>query len=151
MPRDNNVIVSAQGGGTRNAYGYGRMVVNKTTLNNVSGGKNDSNAITSSNLRNVFTIGLGFNLWQKGNELVGAYTNDKLRQRRMEQKMTYAKYGIGIALNPAVGGVYAIGDIGYRGLQYGISLQKRNREAQYYERLSGINSNSGSRYRGDYL
>ena len=151
MPRDNNVIVSSQGGGTRNAYGYGRMVVNKTTLNNVSGGKSDSNDITSSNLRNVFTVGLGFNLWQKGNEVVGAYTNDKLRQRRVEQKMTYAKYGLGIIFKPGVGAVYAVGDMAYRGAQYSIGLQKKNREAQYYERLSGINSNSGSRYRGDYL
>jgi len=34
---------------------------------------------------------------------------------------------------------------------YGIQLQKRNREAMYNERLSGINANSGSIYRGDYL
>ena len=151
MARDYNIYVGMGGGDSRNAFGFGRAYVNQTTLSNVSGGKNDSNAITTSNLRNVLTIGLAFNIGQKLNEAVGAYTNDRLRQRRIDTSMTFAKYGIGLAVSPLAGGIYMAGDLGYRAIMYGIQLQKRNREAMYNERLSGINSNSGSRYRGDYL
>jgi hypothetical protein len=151
MPRDNNINVSYVDSDKRGAFGGGRMYVNKTTLSRVSGGKDDANNITTSNLRNVFTIGLAFNIGQKLNEAVGAYTNDRLRQRRVNTGMTFAKYAIGLSINPAIGGAYLIGDMTYRATMYGIDLNKRNREAMYNERLSGINANSGSRYRGDYL
>lgn len=151
MPKDNNINVAVSGRDTRGAFGGGRVYTNRTTLSNVSGGKNDSNSITQSNLRNIFTVGLGFNIAQKLNEGVGAYTNDRLRQRRIETGMTFAKYGIGFAVNPIAGATYMASDLSYRSIMYNIRLQKRNREAMYFERLSGINSNSGSIYKGDYL
>ena len=151
MPKDNNIYFSADMSDKRGAFGGARAYVNKTTLSGVAGGKKDSNDATSSNLRNVITVGLGFNIAQKLNETVGAYTNDRLRQRRVDVGMTFAKYGIGLAINPLAGVTYLASDMGYRSIMYGIQLQKRNREAMYNERLSGINANSGSIYRGDYL
>ena len=65
--------------------------------------------------------------------------------------MTFAKYGIGLAINPVAGGIYMASDLAYRGVMYGVKIQKENREADYYKRLSGNNAFSGSRYRGDYV
>lgn len=151
MPVNNNIIVSVKGGDRRNAFGGGRIFTNKTTLGGGMGGAEDASKISQSNLRNVFTIGLAFNKGQQANELIGAYTNNKLRQRRVGVAMTFAKYGIGLAVMPVVGAIYAGGDLAYRSLHYGIKLQKETREASYLRRLSGINTNSGSRYQGDYL
>jgi len=151
MPINNNIIVSVGGGDRRNAFGGGRVYTNKTTLGGGMGGNQDAESITKSNLRSVFTIGLAFNKGQQANELVGAYTNNRLRQRKINTGMTFAKYGIGIAINPLIGGVYAAGDLAYRGIQYGIKLQKGNRQADYYRRLSGNIALSGSTYKGDYV
>jgi hypothetical protein len=65
--------------------------------------------------------------------------------------MTFAKYGIGMAINPVAGIIYAGSDMAYRSVMYGIKIQKTNRQADYFQRLSGNNANSGSRYRGDYV
>ena len=110
----------------------------------------DGDSISKKNLSGVVNIGLVLNLSQKGNELLGAYTEDRLRQRKIETAMTGVKYAIGLAINPIVGGIYVAGDLAYRGIQYNVKLQKWNREANYYNRLSGNTANSGSRYRGGY-
>ena len=151
MARDNNIYVTASGGDARGAYAGGRMYTNKTTLSRQSGGRDDVQSVTQSNLRNILTVGLGFNVAQKLNETVGAYTNNRLRQRKIDMGMTFAKYGIGLAINPLAGATYLATDMAYRGIQYGIRIQKSNREANYYQRLSGNVVNSGSRYMGDYL
>ena len=151
MPVNNNIIVSVKGGDRRNAFGGGRIFTNKTTLGGGMGGAEDASKISQSNLRNVFTIGLAFNKGQQANELMGAYTNNRLRQRKINTAMTFAKYGIGLAAMPVVGAIYAGGDLAYRSLQYGIKIQKGNRKADYYKRLSGNVASSGSRYKGDYV
>lgn len=150
MARDHNLFISSNGD-ERNAFGYGRAYTNKNTLSRQSGGRNDSQAITQSNLRNIFNIGLGFNTAQKLNETIGAYTNNKLRQRKVDVGMTFGKYAIGLAINPVAGAVYAAADLGYRSLQYNIKAQKINRKADYFRRLSSNTTNSGSAYMGDYL
>ena len=149
MPRDYNINIAINGGNTRGAFKGGNVFKNKNTLNTKRTSEDGSDT-SNFNLSRVINIGLGFNLAQKGNELVGAYTENRLRQRQFNQAMTYAKYGIGLAISPAVGTIYALGDVAYRSAQYGIRVQKGNREADYYRRLSGNNANSGSRYRGDY-
>lgn len=149
MPRDWNINISVGGGDARGAFKGGRVSTTKSTLNTRKI-KEDGDSITSSNLKRIFTVGFAFNKAQQANEIIGAYTNNRLRQRRVDTGMTFAKYSIGLAVNPAIGAVYGLGDLGYRGIMYGIKIQKQNREADYYKRLSGNNANSGSRYRGDY-
>ena len=102
------------------------------------------------NLRRVFSVGLAFNSGQKANEIAGAFTENRLRQKKIDVGMTFAKYGIGLAINPVAGATYAISDLAYRGIMYNVGVQKKNREARYFRALSGNNSNSGTRYRGSY-
>ena len=146
MARDYNINIEIKGGGTRGAFGGGSLYRNKTTLNTKA-----VSDLTNFNLSKIINIGLAFNTAQKGNELVGAYTNNRLRQSKINVGMTFAKYGIGLAINPIAGGIYMASDLAYRSAMYGIKIQKENREADYYKRLSGNNSFSGSRYRGDYV
>ena len=151
MARDYNINISVGGGDRRGAFGGGNIYKNKNTLNSgMYGNQETGNQATEFNLRRVVNLGLAFNTMQKGNEIVGAYTENRLRQRQINTAMTFAKYGIGLAVNPVAGAVYAGSDLAYRGIMYGIDVQKKNREANYYKRLSGNNANSGSRYRGDY-
>ena len=152
MARDYNINISVQGGNRRGAFGGGNLVKTKSTLNSfnkpMSSGGDD---VSAYNLSRLFSIGLIFNKAQQGNELAGAYTGNKRRQKQVSTAMTFAKYGIGLSINPAIGAVYAVGDMAYRGISYGIANQKKNREAEYYRSLSGNNANSGRRYRGDYV
>lgn len=153
MARDYSIHISVgEGGNRRGAYGGGNVYRTKSTLNSKANKTSeDGSIITNSNLVKVATIGLAFNKAQQTNEIVGAYTENRLRQRKINTGMTFAKYGIGIAVNPTAGSIYALGDLAYRGIMYQIDVQKQNREANYYRRLSGNNANSGSRYRGEYL
>ena len=150
MARDYNINVSIGGGDRRGAFGGGNLAKTKTTLNSRQVSE-DGDFITKNNLRRVFSIGLALNTIQKGNELAGAYTNNRLRQRKMDRNLTFVKYGIGVAVNPLAGGIYALSDTVYRTGQYHIKLQKKAREASYYRMLSGNNANSGRRYRGDLV
>jgi hypothetical protein len=143
--------MSINGGDRRGAFGGGNLMKDRRTLNSAMYKNEDGGLISSSNLKRIFSVGLAFNSLQKANELVGSYTEDRLRQRRMDVNMTFAKYGIGVMVNPAIGGIYAASDMGYRAAQYGIKIQKGSREADYYRRLSGNNSFSGSRYMGDLV
>jgi len=151
MARDYNINISVQGGNRRGAFGGGNLVKTKSTLNSfnkpMSSGGED---VSSYNLSRLFSVGLIFNKSQQFNELAGAFTGNKRLQRQINTGMTFAKYGIGLAINPVVGATYAIGDMAYRGISYGVMVQKKNREAEYYRSLSGNNANSGRRYRGDY-
>ena len=152
MPRDYNINISVGGGNRRGAFSGGNVSKTRTTLN--SGkyrNQSSGDTISSGNLRKVLTLGLAFNTAQKANEIVGAYTENRLRQRQVDTAMTFAKYGIGIAVNAPAGLVYAGSDLAYRGIMYGIKVRKQNRQADYFRRLSGNNSFSGSRYRGDYV
>lgn len=150
MPVDYNINISVNGGDRRNAYGGGNVYKTKTTLNSRNMSE-DGGFITESNLRNIFTVGMAFSTLQQANELAGAYTNNRIQQRKNQNKMTFVKYGVGVAINPLGGSVYALKDLGYRSLQYAIQTQKQNREAEFYGRLSGSASFSGRNYGGSYL
>lgn len=153
MPRDYNIYFNIGGGSVRQAYNNGNAIKNSGTLDTTQNNRmsEDGDAITQGNLANVLKIGLMFNLSQKANELVGAYTENRLKQKKFENGMLLAKYGVGLAVNPAVGGTYVVGDLAYRGISYSIQLQKKNKEALYYRQKSGNNANSGRRYGGSYL
>lgn len=146
MPRDYNINISVEGGNRRGAFGGGSLSKTKSTLN--SNRNLNPSGERDANLSRIFTIGLAFNKGQQANELFGAYTQNKLRQRKTETGLTFAKYAIGVAINPAVGATYALGDLAYRGISYGISVQKQNRESRVLRNFSGNNSSSGSRYQG---
>ena len=150
MPRDYNINISIGGGNSRGAFGGGNVSKTKSTLNS-RGITNNSQPITENNLKRIFSVGFAFNKAQQTNEIVGAYTENRLRQKKVDVGLTVAKYGIGIAVNPAIGTAYAVGDIAYRGIQYGINIQKQNKQAEYYKELSGNNSFSGRRYGRDYI
>lgn len=150
MPRDYNINISVGGGNRRGAFGGGNVAKTKNTLNS-RGITDDSQPITENNLKRVFSVGFAFNKAQQANEIVGAYTENRLRQKKTDVGLTFTKYAIGIGINPAIGGAYAFGDLAYRGIQYGVNIQKQNKESRYYRTLSGNNSFSGRRYGRDYV
>ena len=151
MARDYNINISVEGGNRRGAFSGGNVFKSKNSLNSsMYSNQDNGNSVSNFNLKKVLNLGLAFNTLQKGNEIVGAYTNNRLRQRRIDTTSTFVKYGIGISINPLAGAIYAGSDLAYRGVMYGIKIQKQNRESDYFKRLSGNNSFSGSRYRGDY-
>lgn len=150
MPVSHRIDITVSGGDRRQAFNAGNVVRNKQSLNEKNLG-NNGDAVTKKNLSKVINVGLAFNLAQRGTEAMGAYTNNRLRQRRQEAAMTFAKYGIGLMINPVGGAIYAGTDLAYRGMMYNIKIQKQNREAEYFRNLSGNNSHSGRRYKGDYL
>ena len=145
MGRDYNIIVNFRGQGTKQAFGGGNLA----KMNRGQENQNDK-ALTIGNLKGFASLGLAFRGASMATEVFGSYTEDRLKQRKRRQSITYGKYLTGIALNPALGMVYAVSDISYRTLQYNIGVQKRSREAEYYKRLSGNNASSGSRYKGAY-
>ena len=152
MPRDYNFYYNLEGGSKRSAFGANSAYKTRNTLNsNMYNNQDMGGMISTDNLKKVASVGLLFNVGQKANEIVGARTENRLRQRKINTGMTFAKYGVGLSISPVVGSVYAVGDVGYRLYMYNIKLQKQNREANYYKRLSGNNALSGSRYRSDYV
>jgi len=151
MPRDYNINISVGGGNRRGAFGGGNLFKSQGTLDSSMYGNQESgNSITTGNLKKVVSLGMAFNTAQKANEVVGAFTENRLRQRRIDAGMTFAKYGIGISINPLAGAVYALSDLTYRTTMYNIRKGKKDRESDYYNRLSGNNSNSGRRYGGEF-
>ncbi len=143
--KDYHIHVTWRGQGSKQAFGGGNLAkMNNGTTNT------NTKSLTSTNLKGFAGIGLAFRMAQMGNEVFGAYTEDRLKQRQRQVGLTFVKYGVGIALNPVLGSAYMLQDLSYRSLQYTIGIQKQNREADYYKRLSGNNANSGSRYRGNY-
>ena len=152
MPRNYNINLSVSGGDRRGAFGGGNLAKNKNTLNSgMYRNQDDGGVLTTSNLKKVVNLGLAFNTIQKGNEITGAWTQNRLRQRKIDRNLTFAKYAIGIAINPFAGGIYMASDLSYRAIMYGIKKERENIQSRYYQELSGNNSYSGSRYRGDYV
>jgi hypothetical protein len=143
MANNYNINITYRGKGTKQAFGGGNL----TKMNKSNG---STSQMTSSNLRGFAGIGLSFRMAQMGNETLGAYTGDRLNQRKGQMALTLSKYAVGIATLGPIGAAYMASDITYRTIQYNIEVQKRTREAEYFKRLSGNNATSGSRYRGDY-
>lgn len=142
--RDYNIHINWRGKGSKQSFGGGNIAKMSR------GQQQNEKELTLGNLKGFAGLGLAFRTAQMGTEIIGNFSNDRLRQRKQRLGLTFAKYATGFALNPALGTAYMISDIGYRTAQYSIGLQKQNREANYYRTLSGNNANSGSRYRGDY-
>ncbi|NOQ50268.1 MAG: hypothetical protein GQ557_01210 [Mycoplasmataceae bacterium] len=138
--RDYNIHINWRGTGSKQAFGGGNLAkMNRGTTQN-------NKELTAGNLKGFASLGMAFRVAQMGTEIQGSFTENRLRQRKQRVALTFAKYATGIAINPLLGGVYAGTDLMYRSLQYNIKVQKQNREADYYRRLSGNNSFSNSRY-----
>ena len=133
------------GAGVRPAFGGSNTAKHNTSLNS----KNNK-SVSNANLKGLASLGMAIRVTQQFNETLGSYTENRLRQRKIQVGMQFGKYAIGMMLDPVLGTAYAVTDLGYRTLSFGIQMQKKNRKADYYKRLSGNNTNSGSRYRGSY-
>jgi hypothetical protein len=113
-------------------------------------GKNSEN-LHKVNFKSVAKISLGIRTARMANELVGAYTGDRLTQRRVTTAMTFAQYGIGIAVAGGFGVIYAAGDLAYRGLMQNNQITLNNQRAGFLRELSGNNARNQGRNRGEKL
>jgi len=103
------------------------------------------------NFKSMAKIGLGIRQSRMVNEMVGAYSGDRLRQRRVNMQMQYATYAIGVAKFGVFGVAYAAGDLGYRTVMHSIENQKKSREARHMRDISGIAARSQGRNDGSKL
>lgn len=110
-----------------------------------------SENIHKINFKSIAKLGLGIRQVRMANELVGAYTGDRLTQRKVETAMTFAQYGIGIAYAGPIGVAYAAGDLAYRALNYEIRRTRENTIARKIRDISGNSARSFSRSSGEKL
>lgn len=104
------------------------------------------------NFTSVAKLGLAIRTVRMGNETVGAYTGDRLTQRKVQMGMTFAQYGVGLAVAGGPIGIgYLAGDLAYRSLSYNIDRTRKNQMASYLKDLSGNNSRNHSRANGEKL
>ena len=87
-------------------------------LNRGSGRGANYRGIHNINFTSVAKLGLGLRQVRMANEIVGSYTADKLTQRRGQTALTFAQYGVGLAVAGPIGIAYAAGDLAYRSLNY---------------------------------
>lgn len=113
-------------------------------------GKN-GDQIQNRNFKSIAKLGLAIRTVRMGNEFVGSYTGNRLRQRGQQRNMLLFQYGVGIAKFGKFGTVYAGADLGYRVLMHQTDVDKRNREAQIIRNISGIAARERSRQRGEGL
>ncbi len=113
-------------------------------------GKNSEN-LHKVNFKSVAKLSLGIRTARMANELVGAYTGDRLTQRRVTTAMTFAQYGIGIAVAGGFGAFYAAGDLAYRGLMQNNQITLNNQRAGFLRELSGNNARNQGRNSGEKL
>jgi hypothetical protein len=120
-------------------------------LNKGSGRAQNYKRIHDINFTSVAKLGLAIRGVRMANELVGAYSGERLTQRRMQAAMTFAQYGVGIAVAGGIGFVYAASDMAYRVAQERMEINKNNQIASYVRNLSGNNARNQSRHSGEKL
>jgi hypothetical protein len=113
-------------------------------------GKNSEN-LHKVNFKSVAKLSLGLRTARMANEVVGAYTGDRLTQRRVTTAMTFAQYGIGIGVAKGFGVFYAAGDLAFRGLMHNNEITLNNQKAGFLRDLSGNNARNQGRNRGEKL
>lgn len=113
-------------------------------------GKNGEN-VQNVNFKSIAKLGLAIRQTRMANEAVGAFTNNRIRQRRVQKNMTFFQYGVGITKFGVFGAAYALGDLGYRGAMHAIDIDKRNQQARIIRDISGISARSNSRISGEKL
>jgi hypothetical protein len=120
-------------------------------LNRGSGRGKLSENIHKVNFKSIAKLGLGIRTLRMANEMVGAYTGDKITQRRVTTAMTFTQYGIGIARLGGMGAFYAAADIGFRAFNQTNQVMIDNQMARYIKDLSGNNARNQSRSSGEKL
>jgi hypothetical protein len=113
-------------------------------------GKNSEN-LHKVNFKSVAKLSLGLRTARMATEVVGAYTGDRLTQRRVTTAMTVAQYGIGIKVAGGFGMFYAAGDLAFRGLMQNNEITLNNQKAGFLRDLSGNNARNHGRNRGEKL
>ncbi len=108
-------------------------------------------AIMKYNFKSIAKAGLALRWGRMGNEMVGAYTGRRLRQQRVQTGLTFASYGIGMAVAGPFGAMYTAADIGYRNFNHQVNMLNRNAEAEIISEITGNNTRRGSRNGGDKL
>lgn len=120
-------------------------------LNKGTGRGANYQSIHDINFTSVAKLGLALRQVRMANELVGAYTGDKLTQRRVQTALTFAQYGVGLAVAGPIGVAYAAGDLAYRGINYEIQRTNQNTKARIIRDLSGNVARNHSRQSGEKL
>jgi len=113
-------------------------------------GKNSEN-LHKINFKSIAKIGLGIRQVRMANELVGAYTGDRITQRSVQTGMTFVQYGIGIKVAGVFGMAYAAGDLAFRTLNHQIKVRRENTIARHIKELSGNNARNHSRRSGEKI
>lgn len=108
-----------------------------------------SKNIMDTGFKKVAQLGVGIRTARMANELVGSYTNNRVRQKKTQKHMTMATYAIGIKVAGPIGIAYAAADLSYRGLMHQINIGKQNDEARMRRNLMGISVRDQSRNRGE--
>lgn len=120
-------------------------------LNKGTGRGKLSENIHKINFKSIAKLGIGIRTARMGNELVGAYSGDKLTQRRVTTAMTFGQYGVGIVYAGGLGVFYAAADLGYRGLMQNNEITLSNQKASFLKGLSGNNARNQGRNSGEKL
>jgi len=119
---------------------------------NKGGGRGKlSENIHKINFKSIAKLGLGIRQVRMANEMVGAYTGDRLTQRQGEKALTFLQYGIGIAYAGPIGVAYAVGDMAFRSINYEINRSRENQTSRFLKDLSGNNARNHSRTSGEKL
>ena len=110
--------------------------------------------VTSRNImdhgfKKVAQLGVGLRGVRMANEVVGSYTNNRVRQKRTQRNVTLATYAVGIKVAGPIGLAYAASDMAYRGLMHAIDVGKQNDESRMRRELMGISVRSNSRGGGE--
>ena len=116
--------------------------------------KGGMRGVTSKNImdtgfKKVAQLGVAIRGVRMANEMVGSYTNNRIRQKRTQKFMTMATYAIGIKVAGPIGIAYAASDMAYRNLMHQIDVGKQNDEARMRRNLMGISVRNHSRTGGE--
>ena len=108
-----------------------------------------SRNIMDTGFKKVAQLGVAIRGTKMANEMVGSYTNNRVRQKRTQRNMTMATYAIGLKVAGPIGIAYAASDMAYRMTMHNIDIGKRNDEARMRRELVNISVRDQSRRRGE--
>jgi len=100
------------------------------------------------NFKKLASFGLALRWGRMGNEMVGQFTGQRMRQQQRQGFITAVQYGIGVKVAGPFGLIYAGADIGYRALNHYNQMRVRNNKADILREKSGLNARKRSRREG---
>lgn len=110
-----------------------------------------SKNIMDTGFKKVAQLGVGIRAARMANEVVGAYTNNRVRQKRTQRNMMFATYAVGIKVAGPIGIAYAASDMAYRNVMHNIQINRNNDEARMRREIMGITARENSRRRGEKI